>query len=196
MSNRDCLPTERNPEDSSRGEWICQDFFGYLHSLSKQGQCFFLPFEVKRLRLHNIGKFTDFETRFNKYNVVLGRCGTGKTTLVRSIGDVIDRDSYSHGGIFHQKGVEGDIEIDTADNNAFHLEIPGGKGEPLMKFASMQCLLIDDPGRELTIDGYQKLLSYLRGLEGQIIMTMGPGESERLEAVYNVFPSCNIIQLQ
>jgi hypothetical protein len=57
-------PIDEIPAGLSLGEWICQDFTRYLNLLCMRKQCFFLPVELQRLRMQDVGGRHEFVTRF------------------------------------------------------------------------------------------------------------------------------------
>jgi RecA-family ATPase len=51
------------------------------------GEAYLLPFQIESLKLENVRPFQDFEAKFRKdaLNVIYGPCGSGKSTIIRSI---------------------------------------------------------------------------------------------------------------
>jgi post-segregation antitoxin (ccd killing protein) len=51
------------------------------------GEAYLLPFQIKSLKLENVGPFEEFEAEFSKdaINVIFGLGGSGKSFIIRSI---------------------------------------------------------------------------------------------------------------
>ena len=196
MPDRQLFPIDEIPNDLSRGEWICQDFRRYLNLLCMRKQCFFLPVELKRMRMRNVGRPHEFATRFDTYNAVVGLCGTGKTTLIRSVASVFGLETCPQSSAVNHERSESAIELDVSESGSFHMKIARSAGNQWARYEPFNCLLVDDPCRELTDEGYKKFLLHLKGLEKQIVITMGSTDDERSEMINSVFPGCNIIRLQ
>lgn len=51
------------------------------------GETCFLPFQIESVKLTKVGPFSDFEAHFsrNSINLIHGTCGSGKSTIIRSI---------------------------------------------------------------------------------------------------------------
>ena len=146
--------------------------------------------------MRNVGRRREFVTRFDTYNAVVGLCGTGKTTLIRSIACLFGLETCPQSSVVNHERSESAIELDVSESSSFHMKIARLNGKQWGRYDPFKCLLIDDPCRELTDEGYKKLLLYLKGLEKQIVITMGSTDDERSEMINSVFPGCNIIRLQ
>ena len=99
-------------DDSSSSKKVLRNFDMYLADLIYKERSFFIPYELRRVRLRNVGVFDSFEAEFKDFNVVYGSRGTGKTTLVKSIAHVLDLDSYPDEELLKKGEFYGDIEVE------------------------------------------------------------------------------------
>ncbi|MEM3697472.1 MAG: AAA family ATPase [Candidatus Bathyarchaeia archaeon] len=131
-------------------------------------ETYLLPFQIEKLKLTKVGPFENFEATFNanSINVIHGLCGSGKSTIIRSI-------LYAF-GIKHKyftKRVlgEGTIEVKLFPGQD-SIKIRGFSSEqdPLRGY---QCLLADDSFDRIPKDMITSLFEELKRLGIQIIIT-------------------------
>jgi len=132
------------------------------------GETYLLPFQIEKLKLTKIGPFENFEVSFkaNSINVIQGLCGSGKSTIIRSI--------LCAFGIRHKYFTErvlgrGTIEVKLFPKQDF-INIRGTSSEkdPLRGY---QCLLADDSLERIRKDMIAPLFAELKHLKIQIILT-------------------------
>jgi len=166
----------------STGELICVDFNRYLKELEKQGRCMFLPFEIQELTLRNIGRFNEKNIDFDTFNIVFGNIGSGRTTLLKSIGCISDSQKLLKSG---QR--DGEIGLTMTDGRRLHLDI--------CEAGEVKCIVLDDVGERLDQERYGEFLRYLRALDVQVILLRGNMNDELDGLINRTFPDCTFIQL-
>jgi predicted ATPase len=164
----------------SVGEWICQDFGRYLKCLVAEGRCVFTPYHVDSLDLMNIGRFDEKHLDFADVNIVLGFNGSGMSTIVRAISSV-------SGSQVSVKGGEnrGEINMRLSDGLLLHQDVFDAE--------NVRCVVLDSAGDRLDQERYSEFLSYLRGLNVQLILTVG--RTDVCDIISNIFPDCRYIDL-
>jgi len=167
----------------SIGEQICKDFNQYLRELEYEGRCVFLPFQIEKLKVRNIGKFTERTLEFDRgLSVVYGLVGTGKTTVVKSIASI---SGYSR--LVKCGEDNGEIKMTLSDGRLLH--------QSLDEVRNVHCIVVDDVGEQLDENHYEKFLCYLRDMNTQLILTTGRMNDERYEKIIHMFPDCRFIDL-
>jgi recombinational DNA repair ATPase RecF len=150
----------------------------------KGSMCFIVDGCLEELSLKGIGRFNAFKTDFGRFNIILGRIGSGKTTIVNAIGHIENKVYAELGSLM--KNDAGDAEI-TLKKRKVKKRSYGETRE--------RCLVIDDGGFCLDEDRYAQFLHLLRGLDCQIILTASGHNAEKLENFTKVFNDCKIIEL-
>jgi len=135
---------------------------------SYYGETYLLPFQIEKLKLTNVGPFENFEASFkaNALNIIHGSCGSGKSTIIRSI-------LYAF-GVKHKHFTErvldgGAIEVKLFPGQNF-INIKGISSEqnPLRGY---QCLLADDSFDRIPKEMIAPLFTELKCIRTQIILT-------------------------
>jgi len=135
---------------------------------SYYGETYLLPFQIETIKLTKVGPFESFEASFkaNALNMIHGLCGSGKSTIIRSI-------LYAF-GIKHKHFTEraldgGAIEVKLFPGQNF-INIKGISSEqdPLRGY---QCLLADDSFDRIPKEMIAPLFTELKHLEIQVILT-------------------------
>jgi post-segregation antitoxin (ccd killing protein) len=135
------------------------------------GEAYLLPFQVQSLKLTNVGPFDNFEAHFsrNSINLIQGLCGSGKSTIIRSI-------LYAF-GIKHKYFTERVIGEGTITMKLFpeqdFINVTGMKSSQ-NALRGYQCLVADDSLERIRKDMIAPLFTELRRLEIQIILTASP----------------------
>lgn len=168
----------------STGEIICEDFNRHLKEMEMQGRCIFLPFEVKSMNLKGIGKFVEKNIEFSSmFNIIYGRIGTGKTTVVSSFAGISGPQR-----LLKSEQNNGEINVTTSDGRRHHLDVYGS--------GDVRCVVLDS-GYERLLDNrrYNDFLNYLYGLHVQLILVIENMDDELKESINRIFPNCKFIQL-
>lgn len=138
---------------------------------SLYGETYLLPFQIQSLRLIKVGLFDNFETSFsrNSINLIHGLCGSGKSTIVRSI-------LYTFGikhKYFTERVIgEGIITVKLFPRQDF-INVTGMRsGQNALR--GYQCLVADDSLERIRKDIIAPLFAELRHLGIQIILTASP----------------------
>jgi predicted ATP-dependent endonuclease of OLD family len=155
----------------SHGQRIELDFDGYIKSMEGEKKAFFLPFEIKRAKLSNIGPHKELDVKLGKLNIILGKNGSGKTILLRAIASSLGFDDIYKDNMIKEESKKGEISVELKGNYA-SVVLESAK-EPQRSF---KCLLVDDPFNRLDRQVRKKLLEYLKRLDVQVIATSLPFE--------------------
>jgi post-segregation antitoxin (ccd killing protein) len=135
------------------------------------GETYLLPFQIQSLKLTRVGPFDNFEVHFsrNSVNLIYGPCGSGKSTIIRSI-------LYAF-GIRHKRFTERVLSEGTITVKLF----PGQDSINVMGMESgqnalrgYQCLVADDSLERILKDMIAPLFAELKRLGIQIILTASP----------------------
>jgi len=132
------------------------------------GETHLLPFQIESLELTKVGPLNHFEAHFrrNSINVIHGSCGSGKSTIIRSI--------LCAFGIRHKYFTE-----KAYDTGAISVKLfPGQDSIKITGMNSSQntlkgykCLIADDPLERIPKDIIVPLFAELKHLGIQIILT-------------------------
>jgi len=135
---------------------------------SLYGETYLLPFQIQSLKLTKVGPLDNFEARFssNSINLIQGSCGSGKSTIIRSI--------LCAFGIRHRHFTEKAYDIGTISVNVFlgqdSINITGMNSSQ-NTLRGYKCLMADDPLERIPKDIIVPLFAELKHLEIQIILT-------------------------
>lgn len=147
-------------------------FWEFLVKMKDEMECemYFLPFQVKRLRLENIGVFDRFEADFKKddVNLIYGGGGAGKSTILRSIAYCfgIENKYFKEPG---RLGKTGQIEVEVYPNsNLVTAEVK--EGSIKTHFHNAGCILLDEPFARLNSRRAEAFLKQLTKLQKQVIV--------------------------
>jgi len=135
---------------------------------SLYGETYLLPFQIQSLRLTKVGLFDNFEASFsrNSINVIHGSCGSGKSTIVRSILHAFGiKHRYFDDRVFR----EGTISLKLfPKHNSINITGTEGSRNTVRGY---QCLIADDPLERLPKDIIAPFLVELKKLETQVAIT-------------------------
>ena len=135
---------------------------------SYYGETYLLPFQIETIKLTKVGPFENFEADFkaNSINVIHGLCGSGKSTLIRSI---LYAFGIKHKHFTERVLGEGTIEVKLFPGQNF-INIKGISSEkhPLKGY---QCLLADDSFERIPKYMIPSLFAELKLLGIQTILT-------------------------
>ena len=154
----------------SMGKRIELDFESYIKSLEGEKRAFFLPFEIKGVKLSDIGPHKDIDVNFKRFNIIAGKNGSGKTFLIRSIAFAVDFKDPPSEDMIREGLNKGEIVLKISKGDSLSIKLEKGKG--LEK--NYKCLLLDDPLGKLDSRVRKKILDYLKKLNVQIILTSLP----------------------
>ena len=127
-----------------------------------------MPFQIESLKLTKVGPFDNFEAHFrrNFINLIHGTCGSGESTIIRSI---LYAFSIRHRyftekafdtGTISVKVFPGEDSINIKDTHSSQNTLRGYK-----------CLIADDPLERIPKDMIVPLFAELKHLGIQIILT-------------------------
>jgi len=132
------------------------------------GETYFLPFQVESLRLTKVGLFDNFETHFRRgsINVIYGSCGSGKSTILRSILYAFGiRHRYFDGRVFHDGTIT--LKLFPKQNSTKIAGIESSTNTA----RGYQCLIADDPLKRLPRGIIAPFFVELKRLEIQVMLT-------------------------
>jgi len=172
------------------------DFDQYLTTLTEEKRCFFLPSEIEKITLKNIGRFDELNVETKKFNLISGIAGTGKTTLIRSIAYTFGLDEFNGDILIKEKKKNGEINLILKDQKTLSIKIPGSIKGRRGRRGNARCILLDDCTDYLNDKILQDLLQYIQGLNIQIILSKPVIDNKQAIIFLSVFPKCNIIELK
>lgn len=171
----------------SVGEKASIDFDNYLRTLEKEKRCFFLPFELKKIEIKNIGIFENLEIKFGKQTIIECNYGKGKTTLIRSIANVFGYDLPN----FHKMLPSGkkpyEINASIKPESKINLSFHKDGSNTFKQNRTIRCILLDEPMDILPLKMKKIFLRFLSHLNTQIIITNPPREQGEYPPEYNVY---------
>ena len=135
------------------------------------GETYLLPFQIQSLKLTRVGPFDNFEAHFsrNSINLIHGLCGSGKSTIIRSI-------LYAFGirhKYFTEKVIgEGKITVQLFPRQHF-IHVTGMKSSQ-NALRGYQCLVADNSLERIRKGMIAPLFIELKRFEIQIILTASP----------------------
>lgn len=127
-----------------------------------------MPFQIESLRLTKVGPLANFEAHFHKnaINIIYGSCGSGKSTIIRSI---LYAFGIKHRYFTERVFGEGEIRLSLFLNQD---SISITAMESLQSSTrGYQCLIADDPFEKISKKILASLLIELKRLKIQIIAT-------------------------
>lgn len=180
----------------STSERIAIDFDEYLENLKREKRCFLLPCELKRLRLRNVGFIKNLDVEFQKVTIILGRAGTGKTTIIRSIAYMLGLEDFPESQLLKDGFTRGKIELDVVPKKRLNLSLKAGGDVSFVRSGKDRCILLDAPGDIFDSETFKKFLHHLMGFDLQIVMTTAYTNDKSSEIFYKMFPKCRVIELR
>ncbi len=145
----------------SIGEKAEADFWEYLKELEKEKYVFFLPVRLIRAKLANIGTIKNITIDFERFNLIIGKGATGKTTIIRSIAYI-----FWHKLVKDYFSDKATIELDVLPEKKYKISMVSYNGKENIK-----CVLVDCGGSRFDTKYFEKFLFYLKRLDMQVIMT-------------------------
>jgi len=138
---------------------------------SFHGETYLLPFQIESLKLTKVGLFDNFEAHFsrNSLNLIHGTCGSGKSTIIRSI---LYAFGIRHKYFTERVLSEGTITVKLFPRQYF-INVTGMKsGQNALR--GYQCLVADDSLERIPKNMIVPLFAELKHLGTQIILTASP----------------------
>jgi post-segregation antitoxin (ccd killing protein) len=135
---------------------------------SLYGETYLLPFQKESLKLTKVGPFDNFEARFsrNSINLIQGPCGSGKSTMIRSI---LHAFGISHRYFTDKAFSNGTITLRLIPkHNSINIT---GVDNSKNTTRGYQCLIADDPLERLPKDMIVPFFAELKPLGIQIMIT-------------------------
>ncbi|MEM3576834.1 MAG: AAA family ATPase [Candidatus Bathyarchaeia archaeon] len=136
--------------------------------VSFYGETYLLPFQIEKLKLTKVGPFENFKATFkaNSINVIHGLCGSGKSTIIRSI---LYAFGIKHKYFTNRVLGEGTIEVKLfPGQDIINIKGISSERDPLRGY---QCLLADDSFDRIPKNMIPLLFAELKRLGIQIIIT-------------------------
>jgi post-segregation antitoxin (ccd killing protein) len=130
------------------------------------GETYLLPFQIESLKLNKVGPFDNLEVFFqkNSLNVIYGSCGSGKSTIIRSI---LLAFGIKHRYFTNRVFANGKIQLKLfPQQESVSIESHGNATR------GYQCLILDDALERLSKNITSLFFTELKRLKVQIIMTV------------------------
>jgi AAA15 family ATPase/GTPase len=159
-----------------------KDFLAYLKELEKEKEVFFLPLKIKKAKLTHIGPIKSITLDFDRFNIIIGKNATGKTTIIRAIAYIFGHEFLE--GYFSDKST---IELDVHPEKKYRIDAVSGN-------ENIKCVLIDDGGARLDKRYFEEFLDCLKKLDMQVIITEYNLREEISYKKINVIKLPNIIE--
>ncbi|MFC1454758.1 AAA family ATPase [Candidatus Undinarchaeota archaeon] len=158
-------------QDMSRAEKFLMNPF---EELRKTDDFFALPAMVKSVRIRNIGTIKDLKLDFKKgVNVIDGRNGTGKTTVLNAIAYAFDQPLGKYSPIKRS------YEVDSTADSTVYVELYPNKTEldskkierNLKHEVCYNSVLVDEALGFLPMKDISKMMKYIKRRSSQSIIT-------------------------
>ncbi|MFE3846187.1 ATP-binding protein, partial [Thermoplasmatota archaeon] len=169
------------------GEKASIDFDNYLKILEKEKRCFFIPFELKKVEIRNIGVITKLEINFDKQTIIEGNFGEGKTTLIKSVANVFGYDIPNFHNLLSSRKKPYGINVVIKPESKINLSFNEEGLNTFKQNRTIRCIIIDEPMDILSLNLKNEFLSYLSSLNTQIILTNTPEEHIKYPKEYNIY---------
>jgi post-segregation antitoxin (ccd killing protein) len=141
------------------------------NEISFYGETYLLPFQIESLKLTKVGPFDNFEAHFsrNSINLIHGSCGSGKSTIIRSI---LYAFGIRHKHFTERVLSEGTITVKLFPRQDF-INVTGMKsGQNALR--GYKCVVGDDSLERILKDMIAPFFAELKHLGIQIILTASP----------------------
>jgi len=156
------------------------DFNSFLKTLEKEDRCYFLPFELKKIHIKNIGIHSNLELNFDSFNVIEGIHGVGKTTVIRCIAKTFGYDTTSYHKLLSPDQNPHQISITIKPENKIDITFDEKNQDEFNEKRTTKCIIMDEPTSRLSSNLKKEFLQYLQGLNTQIILTSTPDDKIKL----------------
>lgn len=145
----------------------------HLENLKEQDRCFEIPFRIDKVSIKNIGPFSDFETKFEDFNIITGMGATGKTTLIRSIAYACNLERTEMKNLLKDGKKNGEITVEPSQTKKLSVKLQKTK-EGVEEKNPQEAMLLDNPAVKFDPKNQNRFLDFLKEKDAQIIMTMKP----------------------
>lgn len=168
-NSQTAVDLSRRPDKESIGELkLCmlrKTLVEHDHPLAEE--VYFLPFQIKTLKLNNVGPLDGFEAHFhrNSVNVIYGPNASGKSTIIRSI---LLAFGIKHPYFSNKVLKNGTITLELFPSQT-SVTITGMENRE--NIGGYQCLLSDDPFVTLEPKAVRLLVSELNRINIQFVVT-------------------------
>ncbi|MEM2129199.1 MAG: AAA family ATPase [Candidatus Bathyarchaeia archaeon] len=135
--------------------------------LAFYGEVYLLPFQIESIKLENAGPFQEFEAKFRKdgINVIYGLCGSGKSTIIRSI-----LLAFGKRHTYFSKSRNGKITLKLFPDQDL-VNITANPEDPIDAAKGYKCLIGDDIFQRMPKSMISGLCEEMKKLGIQIIIT-------------------------
>ena len=153
------------------------------------GEAYLLPFQIESIKLENVGPFQNFEAKFRKdgINMIYGLCGSGKSTIIRSILLV-----FGKRHTYFSKSKNGKITLELFPDQD-SVSVITNQENPLDAVKGYRCLIADDIFQRAPKSMISGLCEEMKKLGIQIIITASIApDLSKLPEDTNVIPLENL----
>ena len=162
------------------------DFNSYLNTLEKDGKCFFLPFQIKKIHIKNVGVHSDLKLNFGAHNIIQGYHGSGKSSLIKFIAKTFGYDKTSFLNLLSSDQNPHVINIKIKPENNIDLTFDKQKPGEFTENRTTRSVILDEPLDRLSSSLKKEFFQYLRDLNIQIILTCTPDDMIELPDEFRV----------
>jgi predicted ATP-binding protein involved in virulence len=145
-----------------------------LPQFRREGQ-FYVPFQLKRIMVENIGPIKKADLSLKETNLILGGGGSGKSILLNLIYNIGNRHYLGNKKIITHNKKNGKIKLELVKSIScleYKFNIDSQNNEKYSTNMKLKCFLVDDPFA--TYDNskaVEKILEYLKQFNSQMIIT-------------------------
>jgi hypothetical protein len=141
-----------------------------IELLRGDNQIYFIPVEIKNIKISNLLNFSNFKANFKKVNYVIGENASGKTNLLKLIVQVFTKSTLDKEHLLLDREKEGKIKLSF--NKSLHgLDFKIRKKKDTAIDFDYPCILIDNTSTTLNQKEVEKIINYLIDKKCQIIAT-------------------------
>jgi hypothetical protein len=155
---------------------VAIDFNNYLKTLEKEGKCYFLPFQIRKVHIKNVGVHSDLKLNFGAYNIIQGYHGSGKSSLIKFIAKTFGYDNVGYEKLLSPGQNPHAINVTIRPENHIDIAFDEQKQGEFNENRTTRCIIMDEPTSRLSSNLKKEFLQYLADLNTQIILTCTPDD--------------------
>lgn len=170
----------------SKADKVLIDFNDHLRKLEKEGRCYFLQFQIKKINIKNIGKHSNLTLDFDALNIIEDYHGTGKTTVIASIAKTFGYDTPGFHKLLSPGKENYEIHIEIKPETTISLKYTEKNNNEYRENRTIRSVLLDECFSTLSSSLINEFLEYLTSLNTQIILTNSRYEKIEYPSEYKI----------